>query len=124
MPKKRTISSVFALACLSVALTACQSTAPKPDAWYTPALATKDSQVLEILPTRTSCNSGSPMQCLLVKPLGTGDGEIFGIGFNDIKGFEPRAGIYYKIRASQEYDQNTGELTGLWQLDEILSQSK
>lgn len=104
-------------------LTACQST-PKPKPRYTPVVALTDSTILEILPQRASCNSPSPMQCLLVKPQGEQkDSEIFGIGHRDIIGFEPRVGVSYRIKARQEIDQNTGLPTGYWQLEEILSQN-
>ena len=52
-----------------------------------------------------------------------GDGEIFGIGYNDIMGFEPRVGVSYKIKVRQEIDQNTNQPTGYWHLEEILSQN-
>ena len=116
MLKKLSLITAIAL------LTACQSTPPKPAPLYVPNIALQPAKVLEILPNRSVCDSSSPMQCLLVKVDGTSDSEIFGIGFNDIKGFEPKIGVRYKIRASQEIDQNTGKPTGYWQLDEILSQ--
>lgn len=122
MTKKHLFHALSA-SLLSMLLTACQSTPPKPTPYHAPVLITKNTQVLEVMPNRMPCDSASPMQCLLVKPAQASDSEIFGIGFGDIKGFEPRTGVYYKIRASQEFDQRTDQPTGKWQLDEILSQS-
>lgn len=118
MTKKHLLSALAA----SMLITACQST-PKPTPYQAPVLITKNSQVLEVLPTRMPCDSAVPMQCLLVKPSQGADSEIFGIGFDDIKGFEPRTGVHYKIRASQEFDQLTDQPTGTWQLEEVLSQN-
>ena len=118
MTKKYVLSALLA----PIFLMACQTTPPKPAPYIAPVLTTKNSQVLEVLPTRMPCDSTTPMQCLLVKPVNGADSEIFGIGFGDIKGFEPRTGVHYKIRASQEFDQATNEPTGKWQLQEVLFQ--
>ena len=106
----------------AVLLTDCQSSPPTPQPRYVPNVALAPSVVLEVLPQRASCNSASPMQCLLVKQPQDTDSQIFGIGYNDILGFEPSVGIRYKIKVRQEIDQNTNQPTGYWQLEEILSQ--
>lgn len=106
----------------AVLLTACQKSVPKPEPLYVPNIALAPSQVLEIAPTRSICQSSQPMQCLTVKVQGASDQNAFGIGYNSIKGFEPKTGVSYKIRAAQEIDQNTGQPTGFWQLSEVLSQ--
>lgn len=106
----------------AITLTACQST-PTPQPRYIPDVALASSTILHVLPNRTSCHSSSPMQCLLVKKADDSDGEIFGIGYSDIIGFEPRVGVSYKIKVRQEIDQNTNQPTGYWHLEEILSQN-
>lgn len=106
----------------TILLTACQST-PTPKPRYIPDVVLAPSVVLEVLPQRASCNSSSPMQCLLVKQDGDTDGGIFGIGYRDILGFEAKSQIKYKIKVRQEIDKNTNQPTGYWQLEEILSQN-
>lgn len=108
---------------ISSGLAACQTMPPKPAPYQAPQIVTANSQILEVLPLRTSCDSSSPMQCLMVKPAGSADSDIFGIGFNAIKGFEPKLGVRYKIRVSQEFEKSTNTPTGTWQLEEILSQT-
>ena len=92
---------------LAMSLVACQSTPPKPQPRYIPDVALQPSEILEVLPYRGACNSASPMQCLLVKKAGGADDEIFGIGYNDIIGFEPKSGVSYQIKVRQQIDQNT-----------------
>ncbi|OOR90691.1 hypothetical protein B0181_04525 [Moraxella caviae] len=108
------------LAAATLGLSACQTTAPVPQPRYIPDIALGEAVALEILPTRTSCDSAAPMQCLQVQKAGSS--EVFGIGYNDIKGFSPRTGVRYQIIARPEIDKNTNQATGEWQLDEILMQ--
>lgn len=107
---------------LAMGLMACQSTPPKPQPRYIPDVVLQPSEILEVLPYRSACHSTSPMQCLLVKKAGGADDEIFGIGYNDIIGFEPKSGVSYQIKVRQQIDQNTNTPTGLWQLEEVLLQ--
>ncbi|MDO4450379.1 MAG: DUF4377 domain-containing protein [Moraxella sp.] len=109
---------------LAMGLVACQSTPPKPQPRYIPDVALQPSEILEVLPYRGACNSASPMQCLLVKKAGGADDEIFGIGYNDILGFEAKVGVSYQIKVRQQIDRNTNTPTGFWQLEEILVQQK
>lgn len=107
---------------ITLSLTACQNRPPVPEPRYIPDVVLSHSEILEVLPYRSACHSATPMQCLLVKRAAVGNDEVFGIGYNDIIGFAPSVGTYYKIKVRQEIDQNTGNPTGLWRLDEILSQ--
>ncbi|MDO4894497.1 DUF4377 domain-containing protein [Moraxella sp.] len=120
MKKFTQAMTVGMLMTAGMTLTACQST-PTPAPIYTPQITLHEPQILEILPQRASCDSATPMQCLLVRSQDDLS-AIFGIGYNNIKGFEPKTGVSYKIKASQEIDQNTGRPTGFWQLQEVLSQ--
>lgn len=106
----------------TLTLSACQSTPEQFAAPTTPSVILQDAQILEILPHRTACQSTTPMQCLLVKIEGQSDADIFYVSYNAIKGFEPVVGTRYKIKASMELNQSTGQPTGFWQLTEILSQ--
>ncbi|STY93348.1 DUF4377 domain-containing protein [Moraxella bovis] len=108
---------------LIISLSACQSRPPVPEPRYIPNVALNASETLEVMPYRSACHSATPMQCLLVKPVGADDDKLFGIGYNDIIGFTPTVGTAYTIKVRQEIDQNTGKPTGLWQLDEILTQN-
>lgn len=107
----------------SMLLSACQSNPPEPEPRYVPNISLAEATVLEVLPQRTSCDSATPMQCLLVKPENTNDDAIFGVGYNHILGFEPKIGTTYKIKVRQEIDTNNGNPTGYWRLEEILSQN-
>ena len=122
-PQKSPVSALAIAILSTLALSACQTKAPVAAPYVVPTVIAGPSQVLEILPQRVSCDSAVPMQCMMVKVSGSADSEIFGIGFNDIKGFEPRTGVSYRIRAAQEIDESTGKPTGYWQLIEVLSQS-
>ncbi len=106
-----------------LSLTACQSHPPIPEPRYIPNVVLNNSEILEIMPYRSACHSATPMQCLLVKKAGASDAEVFGIGYNDIVGFAPNIGMHYKVKVRQEIDQNAGKPTGLWQLEEVLSQN-
>lgn len=113
---KKHVLAVFA-ACIG--LTACQST-PTPAPLYTPDLGYGDATTLYISAGRASCNSVKPMQCLMVR---NDAGENFGVAYDAILGFNPAAQINYTISARPEIDQNNGQATGRWLLDEILSQN-
>lgn len=121
---KKSIKPLYLLTLLSGALlmSACQKSAPAPEPLYIPSIALGEAAVLDVLPNRAPCQSTTPMQCLIVKKVGEPTSEVFGIGYNDIHGFEPRYGVSYKIRVHEEIDKNTGKPTGAWQLNEILSQ--
>lgn len=116
-------SAIIAITIGAIALTGCQSTQTTAAAPVVPSIALQDAQILEILPHRTSCQASAvPMQCLLAKTEGESDAQIFEIGYNSIKGFEPKVGMRYKIKAAQEINQHTAQPTGFWQLTEILTQ--
>lgn len=121
---KKSIKPLYLLTLLSGALlmSACQKSAPAPEPLYIPSITLGEAVVLDVLPNRAPCQSTTPMQCLMVKKVGAPTSEVFGIGYNDIHGFEPRQGVSYKIRVHEEIDKNTGKPTGAWQLNEILSQ--
>ncbi|ANB91621.1 hypothetical protein MOVS_06085 [Moraxella ovis] len=121
---KKSIKPLYLLTLLSGTLfmSACQKSPPVPEPLYIPSIALGEALVLDVLPNRAPCQSTTPMQCLLVKKEGAPTSEVFGIGYNDIHGFEPRQGVSYKIRVYEQIDENTGKPTVAWQLNEILSQ--
>lgn len=121
---KKSIKPLYLLTLLSgtLLMSACQKSAPAPEPLYIPSIALGEAVVLDVLPNRAPYQSTTPMQCLRVKKVGAPTSEVFGIGYNDIHGFEPRQGVSYKIRVHEEIDKNTGKPTGAWQLNEILSQ--
>lgn len=121
---KKSIKPLYLLTLLSGALlmSACQKSAPAPEPLYIPSIALGEAVVLDVLPNRAPCQSTTPMQCLMVKKVGAPTSEVFGIGYNDIHGFEPLQGVSCKIHVHEEIDKNTGKPTGAWQLNEILSQ--
>ncbi len=109
------IAFVFLTACL---LQACQST-PTPKPRYVPALVVGEPMIVHVDKTRVNCNSARPMQCM---PITDNNSNTVYIPYNAIDGFVPQTHREYKLSISPYIDSNTGQATGLYALNEILSQ--
>lgn len=93
---------------------------PVAEPRYVPTIVLGDIQNLTIMPTRVSCASTLPMQCLLAKTSSTG--EVFQIPYDWIEGFEAKPGMEYQISARPQIDEGRQSLTGHWTLQSIISQ--
>ena len=93
---------------------------PVPEPRYVPTIILGEAQTLTILPTRVSCESALPMQCMLAKSAASG--EIFQIPYDWIEGFSAVPGMEYQISVRPQVDENKQSLTGHWTLQNIISQ--
>lgn len=110
-------SSILITCLTAVLLQACQHTPPAPTPRQTPTLILGDSMIVHLHANRFVCQSSYPMQCMNATDE---TGKNYTLTYNAIDGFIPNPQSY-RLKIRPLIDSQTGNATGRYVLDEILS---